>query len=310
MLINSLIRPVFVVFVVFVGVGGIVLHWERGAPFPQGAFAADQAALYGPPTRIVSLLPSLTEMMFAMDEGHRVVGVSDFDDFPPEVTQLPIVGGLINPNLEAIVALEPDLVVADQSHAVNGSVSRLRELGLRIEVFSVTTARTFNDLYQIIETLGGMLDATRAARSVVQEMRRSLAGVKRHLHGVAPVSLYCELWAHPVIAVPGGSFEGHLLELAGGENIAASLLGRSPRIGTEFVLQHDPSVILLPGGGVLPGLASPETIATRPGWGHLQALKHNQVYTINHAYFSRHGPRSVLAVEEIARLLHPGIAWD
>lgn len=285
-------------------------QWERGSPFPNAAIAAPPVTRDNTPARIVSLLPSLTEMIFAIDEGHRVVGVSDFDDFPPEVTTRPSIGGLINPNLEAIVALEPDLIVADQSHAVNGSVFRLRELGLRIEVFSVTTAMTFDDLYQVIETLGQILDATDGARNIVQEMRRAIAKVTQKLSGVTPVTLYCELWANPIIAAPGGSFEGHLLGLAGGDNIAASLLGRSPRIGTEFVLQQNPAVILLPGGGIVPGLASPEIIALRPGWKHLQAIKHGRVYTINHAYFARHGPRSVLAVQEIARLLHPELAWD
>ena len=293
-----------------VGGVGVVAQWERGSPFINAAIAAPPVTRDSTPTRIISLLPSLTEMMFAIDAGHRVVGVSDFDDFPPEVTQLPSVGGLINPNLEAIVALEPDLIVADQSQSVNGSVFRLRELGLRIEVFSVTTAMTFEDLYQVIEALGRILDTTEAAQNVVQTMQRSIAEVRQQLSGVTPVTLYCELWANPIIAAPGGSFEGHLLELAGGDNIAASLLGRSPRIGTEFVLQRNPSVILLPGGGVVPGLASPETIAARPGWRHLQALTQGRVYTINHAYFARHGPRSVLAVQEIARLLHPELAWD
>ena len=129
------------------------------------------------------------------------------------------------------------------------------------------------DLYQVIEILGRILDATEAARNIVQTMQGSVAEVRQQLSGVTPVTLYCELWANPIIAVPGGSFEGHLLELAGGDNIAASLLGRSPRIGAEFVLQQDPSVILLPGGGVVTGMASPEMIAARPGWKHLQAIK-------------------------------------
>jgi len=81
-------------------------------------------------------------------------------------------------------------------------------------------------------------------------------------------------------------------------------------IGTEFVLQQDPSVILLPGGGIVTGMASPEMIAARPGWKHLQAVEQGRVYTTHHAYFARHGPRSVLAVQEIARLLHPELAWD
>jgi iron complex transport system substrate-binding protein len=306
-LIHRWIQTALIAFVV---VGGIIIHWERGSPFLQSAVAAPQAAIHNTPTRIVSLLPSLTEIIFAIDEGHRVVGVSDFDDFPHMVTQLPSVGGLINPNLEAIVALEPDLIVADQSHSVNGSVFRLRELGLRIEVFSVTTAMTFEDLYRVFKDLGRILDATEAARNAVQSMRRSIAEVRQQLSGVTPVTFYCELWANPIIAVPGGSFEGHVLELAGGDNIAASLLGRSPRIGTEFVLQQDPSVILLPGGGIVTGMASPEMIAARPGWKHLQAVEQGRVYTTHHAYFSRHGPRSVLAVQEIARLLHPELAWD
>ncbi len=290
--------------------GGIVAQGERGLLFPNAAIAAPSVARDSTPARVVSLLPSLTEIMFAIDEGHRVVGVSDFDDFPPEVTTLPSVGGLIHPNLESIVALKPDLIVADQSHSVNGSVSRLRELGLRIEVFSVTTAMTFDDLYQAIGSLGQIFDATEAARNVVQTMQLSITEVRQRLGGVTPVTLYCELWADPIIAVSGGSFEGHLIELAGGDNIAASLSGRSPRIGTEFVLQQDPSVILLPGGGVVPGLASPKIIAARPGWRHLQALKQGRVYTINHAHFARHGPRSVLAVQEIAQLLHPELVWE
>ncbi len=290
---------------------GVVLtsHWERGSPFLSVAIAAPPIIGESTSTRVVSLLPSLTEMIFAMDAGARVVGVSDFDDFPPEVTQLPSVGGLINPNLEAIVALEPDVIVADQSQLVNGSVTRLRELGLRIEVFPVTTAMIFDDLYHVIESLGQLLDSTDAANNLVQRMRLSLEEVRLQLRTVTPVSLYCELWANPIIAVPGGSFEGHLLQLAGGANIAASLPGRSPRIDTEFVLVRDPSVILLPGGGIVPGLASPEMIAVRPGWRHLRALKQGRVHTINHAYFARHGPRSVLAVQEIARVLHPELAW-
>tara|TARA_B100000315_G_C14589843_1_gene595147 strand:- start:1857 stop:2720 length:864 start_codon:yes stop_codon:yes gene_type:complete len=285
-------------------------EWERGSPFPKAAIATPLITRDSTPTRVVSLLPSLTEIMFAINEGHRVIAVSAFDDFPPEVTTLPRVGGLIHPNLESIVALEPDLIVADQSHFVNGAVSRLRELGLRIEVFSVTTATTFEDLYQVIGSLGHILGATEKAKNVIQTMQRSIAKTRQQLIEVTPVTLYCELWANPIIATSGGSFEGHLLDLAGGDNIAASLAGRSPRISTEFVLQQDPSVILLPGGGIIPSLASPKTIATRPGWKHLQALKQGRVYTINHAHFARHGPRSVLAVEEIARLLHPDLAWD
>ena len=292
-----------------VGVG-VVSHWDGGLPCPSAAIAAHPVPHHRPPARIVSLLPSLTEIVFAIGEGHRIVGVSDFDDFPPEVTQLPRVGGLMNPSLEAIVAHEPDVILADQSHAAIGSVGRLRELGLRIEVFSVTTAMTFDDLYHVIEALGGMLDAPESARDVVHAMQRSLAEVRRLLHGVPPVTLYCELWANPMIAASRGSFEGHLLELAGGDNITTSLPGRSPRIGNEFVLQRDPVVILLPGGGVVPGLASPESIALRPGWRHLHAIEHGRVYAINHAYFARHGPRSVLAVQEIARLLHPELAWE
>ena len=136
---------------------------------------------------------------------------------------------------------------------------------------------TFDDLYHVIEALGGMLDAPEAARDVVHAMQGSLAEVRRLLHGVPPVTLYCELWANPMIAASRGSFEGHLLELAGGDNIATSLPGRSPRIGNEFVLQRDPAVILLPGGGVVPGLASPESIASRPGWRHLHAIEHGRV---------------------------------
>ena len=299
-----------VLILISVSVGGVGADWERWSAMPSVSAAATSTSRGNAPSRIISLLPSLTEMIFALDAGDRVVGVSDFDDFPEDVTRLPRVGGLINPNLEAIVALQPDLIVVDQSQSVNGSVSRLRKLGLRIEVFSVTTAMTFDDLYQVIESLGHVLDETDAAQNVVQDMRRSLADVSQQLSGVTPVTLYCELWPNPIIVVPNGSFEGHLLTLAGGANIAASLPGRSPRIGTEFVLQHDPSVILLPGGGTVPGLATLKTIAARPGWKHLQALKQERVYTINHAYFARHGPRSVLAVHEIARMLHPELSWN
>ena len=258
----------------------------------------------------MSLVPSLTEMVFAVEAGHRVVGVSDFGDFPPETARLPRVGGSMHPGFETIVALDPDVILADQWHAVTGTVTRLRALGLHVDVFPVTTAETFEDLYRVMEDLGRLLGVPEKAQTVVHEMKRSVSGVLRMLEGVTPVTVYCELWEHPMITASGGSFQGHLLELAGGKNIAAALPGRSPRIGTEFVLQSDPSVILLPGGAVVPGLASPETVAARPGWTRLRALAHDRVYTIDHAHFSRHGPRSVLAVQEIARLLHPGLPWD
>ncbi len=291
---------------------GIILatHWELDSLHLETALATSPITDGKTPTRIVSLLPSLTEILFSLNEGHRVIAVSDFDDFPPQVKTLPSVGGLITPNLETIVSLHPDLIIADKSQAINKSILKLRELGLRVEIFQITTALKFEDLYEVIHTLGTILNVPNKAQAVVATMGNSLKRVTQRLNGTTPVTLYCELWSNPIIATPGASFEGHLLKLAGGKNIATSLPGRSPRMSTDFLLFQDPEVILLPGGGVVQGIESPKTISSRPGWKHLQALRHNRVYTINHAYFSRHGPRSVLAVEEIARLLHPTLEWD
>lgn len=292
-------------FSLVVGVG-VVAQWERGSPFLNETVAASPVIRDSTPTRIVSLLPSLTEILFAIGAGHRVVGVSDFADFPPEVKQLARVGGGMTPNLEAIVSLKPDLILVDASnHVSQGAVKRLKDIGQPVQELGGTGISNFGDLFDLIIHLGQLTGSRHRARQVVEEMRLAVEQVHRKVRGIKPVTVYYELWSDPLTTTGDDMLQGNILHLAGGRNIAASLPGRAPKIGTEFLLQHDPEVILLPDRG--PRISA---ITARPGWEHLRAVKEGRVYIVTSAFFSRTGPRSIEALQEIARLLHPELTWD
>ena len=251
------------------------------------------------PTRIVSLAPSITEMLFALGLDAQIVGVTQFCDYPPQALAKPKVGGTL-PNVESIVALKPNLVVTPAAFIQPEVLAKLEQL--RIPVF-VIESTSVDDIVSDIQTLGRMVDRGTAATELIMGMRRRIDAVKAQVEGTVRPRVFYVLNSNPLITVGPGSYIHHLIELAGGINIAAQASGSYPRLSIEQVLKEDPQVILFPTGDS-EGIPDSEQQRWKQ-WPSLSAVKTGRFSQIPSVLGERPGPRVVDALERLFHLLHP-----
>jgi iron complex transport system substrate-binding protein len=242
-----------------------------------------------PPQRIVSLLPSLSESVCALDACARLVGVDDYSDFPETVRRLPHVGGMEDARVESIVALKPDLVLAPTS---SRALPRLEALGLRVVALE---PRTLADVRRVLLLLGPVLGARDGERAW-EAIEAQLAQVAHSLPAAQRgARVYFEVSSAPY-AASEASFIGELLARIGVRNVVPAALGPFPRLNPEFVVRADPDVIML---------AEDEAdapLATRPGWRSVHAIRAGRVCRFTRAQADvlvRAGPR----LAEGARLM-------
>lgn len=252
-----------------------------------------------PPARIVSLAPSITEMLFAMGAGEQLVGVTDFCDYPPEALKKPKVG-YSNPNLESLVALQPDLVVAPNDFLKPDVVVKLEQL--KIPVF-ILADKNVEGIFVHIQTLGRIVGRSPKADTVAMQLREQVAAVKQRIQGIAPVRTLYVLNSQPLITVGPGSFIDQLIGMAGGVNVAAKSAAPYPRLSMEAVLQEDPEVLVFPVGKA-EGISESEQQAWRQ-WSTMTAVKRGRLHQIAADWLNRPGPRIAQGLESLAAILHP-----
>jgi iron complex transport system substrate-binding protein len=251
--------------------------------------------LMAQPKRIVSMMPSHTETLFAVGAGTSLVGVDEYSNFPKlETEKLPKTGNGFTPNLEAIAALKPDLVLTDES---SGSklVQNLEKLGITVYA---GVAQTYNDVFEKISVIGKITNHEKNALNLITKMRSELSAIQASVTKLPRVSVYFEVDPTPY-AAGSSSFIGAMIDKAGGNNIIPVKLGAFPQISPELVIQSNPEVIL----GV--DLAD---LLTRPAWDKIKAVQNKRVINfsgeINDA-ISRPGPRLPVALKALAKALHP-----
>jgi iron complex transport system substrate-binding protein len=260
--------------------------------------------LPAPAARIVSLSPSNTELLYAVGAGDLVVGRDELSDFPEQARAVESVGGSMGDfSTEAIVALQPDLVLASELNAPE-IVKALEDLGLT--VYYLPNPKSFEDLYKNIETVGTLTgnDAT----DLMDDLKSRVDAVDEK---IAPISsrptVFYELDGtdplKPWTSGPG-TFVDLLINRAGGFNVGSSLEGEWAQISSEELVAANPSIILL--GDALYGVTV-ESVAARTGWDSIAAVQNNAIYPFNPDLATRPGPRLVDALEEMAKLLHPGL---
>lgn len=252
------------------------------------------------PTRIVSLAPSVTEMLFAIGAGDQLVGVTEFCDFPPEASHKQKIG-YSNPNLESVMALRPDLVLAPKEFLKPDMLMKLEQM--KVPVF-ITAATTVEEIFAHLNTIGRMLDRSAAANDVTMTLRRQLADLKSRMEAMPPVRVLYVLNSQPLITVGPGSFIDQLVTMAGGINIAAQSGMPYPRLSMEVVLQQDPEVLIFPVGRT-EGISADDQQAWRQ-WPTITAVARGRLHQIPADLLNRPGPRIVQALEVLAEILHPG----
>jgi iron complex transport system substrate-binding protein len=244
------------------------------------------------PQRVVSLLPSLTESVCALGACARLVGVDTYSNYPASVRALPKLGGLDDVNIEALVALKPDVVLAAPSSRV---AERLRALGVAVVTLD---AKSYADVRRVLQKLGEVLDTPGADKLWTQLEKRVAAAAQSMPARTLGVKVYYEVASGPYAAGPS-SYMGELLDRLGARNIIPATLGPFPKISPEFVVRANPQVILI-------GQRDAEGLAQRPGWSRIDAVakQHVCLFTAEQGdVLARPGPRMADAAQLMADCL-------
>jgi iron complex transport system substrate-binding protein len=249
------------------------------------------------PQRIISLAPSVTEVLYLLGAGDRLIGVTTHCDWPEDVKRKPRIGSLLNPNYETILAARPDLIVASTAGNDRASVYRLAELGLPV---FVTAPRTVEGIFETTLALGRITDCEAEGKRLAAGIRARLQEVKRRLAGLPPTRAFFITWFDPLLAPGRKTFENDVLALAGVVSISASSEEFYPRYSLEQVVTKNPEAILTV---FHPGNALPD-LRRIAGWKSLEAVKRGRVYILSEV-LQHPSPRFVDGVEELARKLHP-----
>jgi iron complex transport system substrate-binding protein len=249
-----------------------------------------------PARRIVSLNPTTTELLYAIGAGDRLVGRTTWDLYPPQVRNVPDLGNGLRPNVEAVLAARPDLVILYASDDNRDAARRLWAARIRTVAYRVDRIA---DFARVTPVLGALTGDTSAARTTVDTVQSTLARV-RHVTAALPhPSAFWILWESPLISVGGGSFLNELLAAAGARNVYDSLPAPSPTVSFEDLLRRDPDLILA-------SAASREHILADPRWRALRAVRENRVLVFDSTIVNGPSARVGSSALSLARLIHPG----
>lgn len=248
------------------------------------------------PERIVSLAPANTEIVAALGGLDRLVGVTTYCDYPAEVADIAKVGDFIQPNLEAIAAARPDLVLVTTGVQAE-IISQLEELGA---VVVAIDPQSLNDVFDSIATVGAVIGEPQAAAETVDSMRVQLDDIGERVEN-APVRCFIEIAQDPLFTAGSGTLLNDLIEHAGGENVVTE--AGYVAYSVEQLVKADPEVYLATRGS----MSSPDDIQGRPGYASLAAVSAGRVYVLDDNLVSRPGPRVVEGVRQIAEALHPDV---
>lgn len=292
-----------IIFIVLLSllVGLVGCHQSH---FQPGTYTDDMGravSIQKSPERIVSHVPAITEILFALGLGDRIVGVSDFCDYPEEAKSKPSVGNYFDPSIERIVALNPDLVLTD-GHSEG--VKQLDSLGI---AFLVIDPKDFDGIFRDIELIGQATGTEARANKLADQMKADIARITNQVKGAQKVKAFYVIDAtdlnNPWTAGPG-SFVDSLINMAGGENVAAKAVAPWVQFSIEQLVNADPEVIILPAKHGT-AFTAPEVLQGHPVWRQITAVKQGRIHTIDSDLVDRYGPRIVQGLEEIAKILHP-----
>lgn len=252
------------------------------------------------PRRIVALAPNITEILFALELSDRLVGATQFSDYPIEAARLPKVGSYVRLDVEKIVALEPDLCLAVKDGNPIAAVSQLESLN--IPVYAVDP-RNLGAVMGTLLELGELLDARSRARAIVAAMETRIAAVQRQVSSVShPPAVFFQIGISPIVSVGSETFIHELIVMAGGRNLAQGRVPY-PRFSKEQVIALRPEVIIIT--SMTREAVFEEVKSGWQQWQHMPAAKNGRIHLVDSNVLDRATPRLVDGLELLARLIHP-----
>jgi len=262
-------------------------------------FGVMVAASRVPAMRVVSLAPSVTEILFALGAGDEVVGVSTYCDYPPEATNITRVGSFLTPNIEQIIALKPDVIIGVTTPGNEEPVKTLQNLGFKIVIVPAdTVVQTRASIDTIARALGREADG----RRLIEQFDMRLAAVQQRLRGAPLRRVLMVVGQKPLVAVGSGTFQDELIRMAGGINVAGATRLAWPHLNLEAVIDWAPEVIIDTSMGTEENTQVLEFWKQFPS---LPAVREQHLYAYRTYELLRPGPRIPEALEMIARAVHP-----
>jgi iron complex transport system substrate-binding protein len=261
-----------------------------------------EVTLLEEPERIVTMLPSQTETLCAVDACDKLVGTDKYSNYPEQVEVLPKLGGFRDADVEGIVALEPDFVLVAAS--AGELAETLEALGLTVFASGAHSGQTYESTLDEFLFLGRLVNRETQAQALVESTRAQVDAIGALTADAPRPEVFYEISDSLYTASPA-SFIGTLIEKAGGENVIPAELGAFPQVDPEFVIEQNPEVIIL--AHVSSG-TSEASLQERPGWANLDAVQNGRMYELTQTQvdaLSRSGPRMVEAVRLLAQLFHP-----
>ena len=257
------------------------------------------------PRRIISLAPSLTEILYALGLGDRVVGVTRFSSYPPEAALKPKVGTYTNLNIEKIISLGPDLVIGTVDGNESGTVSMLEEVGLQV---FIVDPRSVAQVIQTVSELGRLCGVNEKGAALSRMLQGRVDRILEKTGTRKKPLVFLQINLRPIITVSRHTYHHDLIRLAGGVNMTQNAFLNYPRISLEEVIRQKPEVILI--SSMEQGGTFKKARTEWMKWTSLPAVRQNRVHLIDSDLIDRPSPRIVTGLEAMARLIHPEAGWD
>ncbi|HSP62294.1 MAG TPA: cobalamin-binding protein [Pyrinomonadaceae bacterium] len=250
--------------------------------------------------RIVSLAPNLTEIVYAVGAGDRLVGDTEYCDYPAAAKKVAKIGDTVHPSVERIIALKPQIVLVSTASQLEAFTKQLDQQHIAVYV---TNPQSLDDIFRSIQTLGELFGEHERAAKLIAELRSRADAVEAATKQTKPVKVFYQLSGEPLYTIGRESYLTDLVRRAGGVSVTADVPGAFPRFSDEAALAARPEAIILPTGGSM-GTAN-ATVASPLK--NSPAVLSNRIYKINDDHLSRPGPRLIEGLEEMARALHPEV---
>ncbi len=249
------------------------------------------------PHRVVCLVPSVTDTVFALGSGDDVVAVSDYTTFPPAALKKPSIGSLVNPSIETILSFHPDLVVGTSIPGATETAAKLSTVG--VPVYLVDPHGLAGILHSV-DSVGEALNRVPEATALNASLTRRIAAVKARTAGKPVLKVLVPVWYDPIITIGKHAFITEIIEDAGARSVTDDLIPDWPQVSMETVVARAPDALLLFRGGKV----SIDILRQRPGWSSLPAIQADKVYYVNSG-IQESSPVAIDALEELAREFHP-----
>jgi ABC-type Fe3+-hydroxamate transport system substrate-binding protein len=257
----------------------------------------DTVRVGAPATRIVSLNPTTTEILFAIGAGSKLVGRTKWDSWPDSAKYVPDVGDALRPNVEAVLAKKPDLVLLYASNDNRTAARQLQASGVKVLAMKVDSIVEFE---RSTEVLGILTGERERAKNVVDSVRATLERVRQATASLPKTSVFFHTWEKPIITIGKDSFLNELVEIAGGRNVYADVAAVSPIVTMEDIVKRNPDVALV-------GPTTRTMMLESRNWQAVPAVKAKKVFAYDTMVVGRPSVTLGMAAVDIANLLHPGV---